>query len=106
MVEVGLHPIAGALRTAYSRGMKNKTFSKDQTQKPAGATRSAATEALDQKAIDVVVSPDEVARRAYFTYLNEGSQTGREVRHWLAAEAQLPAERKPTRAHGFHNFHN
>ena len=55
---------------------------------------------MDQKAIDVVVSPDEVARRAYFTYLNEGSQTGREVRHWLAAEAQLTAERKLSRAHG------
>jgi hypothetical protein len=38
-----------------------------------------------------------VARRAYFTYENEGSSQGRDVQHWLAAEAQLIVERNLTR---------
>jgi hypothetical protein len=59
--------------------------------------------ALNQSEIDFVPSPDEVARKAYFSYVNEGSLPGHEVQHWLAAEAQLLAERKRTRVHGFHN---
>ena len=46
---------------------------------------------------------DEVARRAYFSYVNQGSPSGRDVQHWLAAEAELIAERKLTRVHGYHN---
>ena len=48
-------------------------------------------------------SPDEVARKAYFAYENEGSRPGHEVQHWLKAEADLIAERNQTRVHGFHN---
>jgi len=48
-------------------------------------------------------SPDEVARKAYFSYVNEGSPPGRSVQHWLKAEADLIAERNRTRVHGFHN---
>jgi hypothetical protein len=44
-----------------------------------------------------------VARKAYFSYVNQGSRQGHEVQHWLAAEAELTAERNLTRAHGFHN---
>jgi len=58
---------------------------------------------LSQNEIDFVPSPDEVARRAYFSYVNQGSSSGHEVQHWLAAEAELIAERKLTRTHGFHN---
>jgi hypothetical protein len=53
--------------------------------------------------MDLVASADEVARRAYFTYVNQGSQPGHEVQHWLEAEAELIAERNLTRTHGFHN---
>ncbi len=48
-------------------------------------------------------SPDEVARRAYFAYENQGSLPGHEVQHWLAAEADLIAERELTRRHAFHH---
>jgi hypothetical protein len=48
-------------------------------------------------------SSDEVARRAYFSYVNQGSRPGHEVQHWLEAEAHLLAERDRTRTHGFHN---
>jgi hypothetical protein len=58
---------------------------------------------LNQNKIDFVPSPDEVARRAYFSYVNQGSPQGRAVQHWLEAEAQLLAERKLTRTHGLAN---
>jgi hypothetical protein len=35
--------------------------------------------------------------------VNEGSPQGRDVQHWLAAKAELIAERNLTRVHGFHN---
>ncbi len=34
----------------------------------------------------------EIARRAYLSYLDDGSQPGREEQHWLEAEARLHAE--------------
>ena len=46
---------------------------------------------------------DEVRRRAYFSYLNEGARPGHDVQHWLDAEAKMLAERKLTRTHGYHN---
>ena len=57
--------------------------------------------AADSDQTDFAPSPDEVARKAYFTYLNEGSPLGRDVEHWLNAETQLIAERDLTRLHGF-----
>jgi Protein of unknown function (DUF2934) len=63
---------------------------------------SDATE-LVQSPNDFMPSADEVARRAYFSYVNDGSLPGRDVQHWLEAEADLLAERNLTRVHGFHN---
>ncbi|MGC9940430.1 MAG: DUF2934 domain-containing protein [Verrucomicrobiota bacterium] len=79
--------------------MKHNKYPQDQTQKAARATRLAS--APDESAF--IPSPDEVARRAYFAYVNQGSLEGHEVQHWLTAEAELIAERKQTRIHGFHN---
>jgi len=93
----GEHPIAGHGFSAYSCGMKNKNFFPDQNQPPAKVAAS------NQNAIDFAPSADEVARRAYFSYENEGSKPGRDVQHWLKAEADLLAERNLTRVHGFHN---
>lgn len=83
--------------------MKNNKFFPDQNPKPAGAARSVAAGALNQNEIDFAPSADEVARRAYFSYLNRGAPHGQHVQHWLAAEAELIAERNRTRVHGFHN---
>jgi hypothetical protein len=82
--------------------MKNKKFSQDQNQRPASASRPTAAADLKQNEIGFAPSADEVARRAYFSYVNEGSRPGHDVQHWLAAEAQLLAERNLTRVHGFH----
>jgi len=74
-----------------------------QNQKPVGASPPAVVVGLKQNEIDFTPSPDEVARRAYFSYVNQGSPQGQAVQHWLEAEAQLLTERKLTRVHGFHN---
>ena len=83
--------------------MKHKKFSQGKNQKPASASRPTAAASLNQNEIDFVPAPDEVARKAYFSYVNQGSLPGHEVQHWLKAEAELIAERKLTRVHGFHN---
>jgi len=81
--------------------MKHNKFPQDQNQKTASAPRPAA--ALNQNEINFTPSSDEVARRAYFSYVNQGSLDGHEVQHWLEAEAELLEERKLTRVHGFHH---
>ena len=82
--------------------MKHYNFSQHQTQKISNDARSIAG-GLSQKEINFSPSPDEVARKAYFAFENQGSLPGHDVQHWLAAEAELTAERNLTRVHGFHN---
>lgn len=53
--------------------------------------------------LEFAPDPNEVARRAYFSFLNEGCPMGRDVQHWLTAEGEMIAERDKTRRHGFHN---
>jgi hypothetical protein len=81
--------------------MKHKNPSGDQQQKLAVTTQVGASKELTRNGINPKPSPDEVSRRAYFRYLNEGSPSGRNVQHWLEAEAHLMAE--ISRVHGFHN---
>ena len=86
--------------------MKHHKFYQDQDyqdKKPVSASRPAMSAELSQSAIDFAPFADEVARRAYFAFENEGAQPGRDVQHWLAAEAELIEERDLTRVHGFHN---
>ena len=83
--------------------MKHHGFPQEQKQNPASVPRPVTAVESKQNAVDFVLLPDEVARKAYFSYLNEGSLPGHDVQHWLAAEAQLLAERNLTRVHGFHN---
>jgi hypothetical protein len=83
--------------------MRHNKFSQNQNQNSASASLPTADADLMQSGIDFTPSPDEVARKAYFTYVNQGSRPGHEVQHWLEAEKQLLAERNLTRAHKFHN---
>ncbi|MBP9903017.1 MAG: DUF2934 domain-containing protein [Verrucomicrobiota bacterium] len=82
--------------------MKHHKFTHPKTPPAANTPSLVATEDVDQNEIDFVPAADEVARRAYFSYVNQGSLPGHEVQHWLAAEAELIAERNLTRIHGFH----
>jgi hypothetical protein len=83
--------------------MKHKNSPREKDQTTAQATHPTAATELIQSRNDFVPSADEVARRAYFSYVNDGSLPGRDVQHWLEAEADLLAERNLTRVHGFHN---
>jgi hypothetical protein len=82
---------------------KHNPFPLNKNHPPARAPQPAAVAEVKRNEGDFAPSADEVARRAYFTYENEGSPQGRDVQHWLAAEAELIAERNLTRVHGFHN---
>ena len=83
--------------------MKPNKPSYNQSTKPARALLPTSAVDVNQGGIDFAPSADEVARRAYFSYLNQGSLPGHDVQHWLEAEAHLLAERDLTRVHGFHN---
>jgi hypothetical protein len=82
--------------------MKRPHFSQHQTQKISDDSQRIGG-GLNQNAINFSPLPDEVARKAYFVYENQGSLPGHDVQHWLAAEAELTAECNLTRVHGFHN---
>ena len=64
----------------------NKSF---QDQIPASLVGKSGPMDLSRTKTGFTPSPEEVARRAYFIYENQGSQPGHEVKHWLEAEAQL-----------------
>ena len=85
--------------------MKHNKYPQEQNQipKPSGGATAKAAEESKLNEAAFVPSPDEVARKAYFSYVNQGSRQGHEVQHWLEAEAELLAERKLTRTHGFHH---
>jgi hypothetical protein len=79
--------------------MKHNKYHQNQTQ----ANAPGRTAELERNEDGFAPSPDVVARKAYFAYVNQGSLPGHEVQHWLKAEAELIAERNLTRIHGFHN---
>jgi len=89
-------------RTGDLWGMQRKFYSKKIATPPADAAGRPSGGAIEGQ-VDFWPSPDEVARRAYFTFVNQGSRPGHDVQHWLDAEAELIKERNKTRAHGFHN---
>ena len=82
--------------------MKHHNQPQDHTHDPA-PSRPLPAETLKQGETAYSPSPDVVARKAYFTYVNQGAPEGRSVQHWLDAEAELIAERNRTRVHGYHN---
>lgn len=81
--------------------MKHSKIAGNEPQNPAFVVSAKAVTGLTQIATGFVPAPDAVARKAYFSYVNQGSLSGHEVQHWLAAEAELIAERKFTRTHIF-----
>jgi hypothetical protein len=83
--------------------MKHNKYPQPVKHVQSGNPNSDQAAGSDQNQADFVPAPDAVARKAYFTYVNEGSSPGHDVQHWLAAEAELVAERNRTRTHGFHN---
>jgi Protein of unknown function (DUF2934) len=58
-------------------------------EKLAGARTPAPTTGPTQTVINAKPSHDEVAKRAYYLYLKQGCPQGKDVQHWLEAEAQM-----------------
>jgi len=59
--------------------------------KPAGTQPPPSTTTSRQTRMDVGPSQDEIARKAYFIYLDQGCPQGQDMRHWFEAEAQVIA---------------
>jgi hypothetical protein len=60
-------------------------------QNSANRDQSAAVTHSNQAGTGAKPSRDEVARKAYDIYLKEGCPQGRDVQHWLEAEAKMSA---------------
>ena len=58
---------------------------------------------FNQKGIGFPLWPEDVARRAYFTYVNADSAPRNPVQHLLEAEAQIAEESDRTPTHVFQN---
>jgi hypothetical protein len=68
-------------------------MSKKQKQKREdSSTSTARIGPFKETGNGISLSRDALAERAYFLFLNEGSPSGRDVDHWLEAEAQVEAE--------------
>jgi hypothetical protein len=77
--------------------MKSKhQYHHDHNQHPVNAPAPSAPAEIKQKGIDFTPSENEVAKRAYQIYENQGSRPGYDIQHWQEAEAQLVAERNFT----------
>ena len=90
------------MHPATASFMKHRNKSPQPPTPLAKPARSAIASAADRTESNFVPSPDEVAKKAYFSFVNQGSRPGHEVQHWLTAEAELIADRNLTRVHGFH----
>lgn len=83
--------------------MKHNKYPQDQTQKPANTPHPTTAANMTAAEFNFTPAPEEVARRAYFAYVNQGSPNGHEVQHWLQAESDLINEHRLIRAHAFHH---
>ena len=76
--------------------MKHHHFSRDQHQPQSDDSPTKATRSLS----DGPPSHDDVALRAYYSYINNGSAHGQCELNWLAAESELLEEHEIARAQG------
>jgi hypothetical protein len=74
--------------------MKDYSIAWERNRMPAGESRPTAISNLDKNINNRDFSPawNEIAKLAYFNYVNRGSKPGDDVEDWLAAEAQLLSE--------------
>jgi hypothetical protein len=71
---------------AHRLAMKDLNFFRNT--KSVGTPQSPSTEPSRQTRMPTEHSKDEIARRAYFIYLDRGCPQGEDVQHWFEAEAQ------------------
>jgi hypothetical protein len=92
----GEYPMADAPWYGLFYSMKHNHCSLDRNQKTAIVLPPAPAADSTLNEINYAPSPNEVAQRAYFSYVNGGAQHGHDVEHWLQAEALLRTEHKRT----------
>lgn len=67
--------------------MKLQPLSQNQNQ-----SRAIPGPIIQASVVDSAVRDDDIARKAYFSYVDQGSQPGNDMRDWLQAEAGIRAE--------------
>jgi len=72
--------------------MKDYSVAWDRNETPAGETRPTAISNSNKSSSDFSPAWNEIAKLAYFNYVNRGSRPGADVEDWLEAEAQLLSE--------------
>jgi hypothetical protein len=70
--------------------MKHNKHLRHETE-PTGARSAAPSTNANQTEAQLRPSHDDVARKAFLIYLTQGCPQGRELQHWLEAEAQTIA---------------
>lgn len=78
-------------------GMKHQSQSHHQN--PARTIPGPILQAPD---IDPAAMDGDIARKAYFSYVDQGSQPGNDVRDWLDAENEIRAGQTITDGNGMH----
>ena len=58
---------------------------------PKPVARKSPKKTVSAPAPAVATKSDEIARRAYQLFLEQGAQHGRDLEHWLTAERELDA---------------
>jgi len=69
---------------------------REQNPIPVNQSPLADWDQLEQRGVAFGPSPRDVAKRAYYIFLNQGSLPGFDIQHWQEAEAQLVEERNIT----------
>ena len=80
--------------------MKHRKTLQSQKQNIASASLATAQADSNQRKNEFKPPTDEVAKRAYFSYVSQGSLPGQDVQHWLEAEVQILAEHNLAQSHG------
>jgi hypothetical protein len=80
--------------------MKHNKTLQNQRQEPANALPPATKADLHPVKKEFKPRADDVATRAYFSFVNQGSLPGHDVQHWLEAEVQILAEHHLAQSRG------
>jgi len=91
--------MAGELTDSYHAFMNDTHHSQRRHEKPINNARPTLAEPLNAAEHNHLPTPVDIARRAYFSYENQGLLPGHDLLHWLTAEAELIAKRKLARTH-------
>jgi hypothetical protein len=72
--------------------MKDYSIAWERNEMPAGESRPISISNSNKSSSDFSPAWNEIAKLAYFNYVNRGSRPGADGEDWLEAEAQLVGE--------------